>query len=223
MVLPATAELTEEDLCDSRAAAGSPASAGGQSGTARLSVLLSSSFRTLYREHFEMVWRSLLRLGVPAECVEDAVQDVFLVVHRREQEFAGRSTIKTWIYGIAVRVAKDYRRTDARHRRRLSAIKRYVLALVEPATSPAREAEQREAARVTQGVLREMDPEERDVLVLVELEQLTLVETAAALELQVRTCQRRLRAARTHFEALLEAAFADSPYPPNLSTPEVPR
>jgi RNA polymerase sigma-70 factor (ECF subfamily) len=170
-----------------------------------------------------MVWRALLRLGVPEGSVEDAVQDVFLVVHRKEAAYAGRSSLRTWIYGITLKVAKAHRRTEARHRRRLLSLMRQLKAVPEPSPSPALHAEQREAARLTQQVLSEMSEDERDVLVLVELEELSIVDAAEALELHVRTCQRRLRAARSQFEVLLEAAFASAPRYSNKQQTEVVR
>lgn len=223
IVLPALAELEHAENCGANGRSGPAGVVVGVSGAEGDSPRLSASFRTVYRDHFEMVWRALLRLGVPADHVEDAVQDVFLVVHRRDADFAGRSTLRTWIYGISVRVAKDHRRTQARHRQRLLGFKRELKALAEPPSAPGRDAEQREAARLTQRVLNEMDEEERDVLVLVELEDLSIAEAAAALDLHVRTCQRRLRAARDHFEVLLEAAFAGSATYSNQQKTEVAR
>src|SRR5262245_65871367 len=68
------------------------------------------TFREVYDEHFRFVWRSLRRLGVRESDVADAVQDVFVVVHRRLGDFEGRSKVTTWLYGICYRVAKDRRR-----------------------------------------------------------------------------------------------------------------
>ena len=68
----------------------------------------------VFVHHFDFVWRSLGRLGVPPEGIEDAAQDVFLVVHRRLADFEGRSSLTTWLYGIALRVARDHRRRQRR-------------------------------------------------------------------------------------------------------------
>ena len=64
----------------------------------------------VYRAHVGFVWRVLRRLGVEDAALEDVVHDVFLVVHRRLADFEGRSAVTTWLYGIARRVAADYRR-----------------------------------------------------------------------------------------------------------------
>jgi RNA polymerase sigma-70 factor (ECF subfamily) len=166
---------------------------------------LGDRLDAVYREHFSTVWRGLRRLGVPERSLEDAAQDVFLIVHRRANDFEGRSSVRTWIYGIAVRVAKDYRRAEARHSQRIQHLTAQLVA--EPANndSPADQAERREASRLLHAALGAMAEELRDVLVLVELEQLPVREAAIALGLRVRTCQRRLRAAHQAFETALAA------------------
>ena len=72
----------------------------------------------LYRESFDDVWAALRRLGVPAASLEDAVHDVVVVAHRRREDFEGRSGARTWLLGIARRIAFRYRRTEARTLRR---------------------------------------------------------------------------------------------------------
>jgi RNA polymerase sigma-70 factor (ECF subfamily) len=165
---------------------------------------LGAELAEIYRAHFTAVWRGLKRLGVPEPSLEDAVQDVFLIVHRRAGDFEGRSSVRTWVYGIAVRVAKDYRRSEARHAQRVERLAEHLESDASPRT-PADEAERREANRLLHAALARLDDEQRDVLVLVELEQLPVREAAAALGVRVRTCQRRLRAARAAFELALQS------------------
>jgi RNA polymerase sigma-70 factor (ECF subfamily) len=157
---------------------------------------------SIYAEHFKGVWRNLRRLGVSKAQLDDAVQDVFLVVHRRRTEFASRSSLKTWIFGIVLHVAKDYRRAARRHAAREA---RYASEFVEPydADGPAQEVERREASTLLHSVLDRMRYEHRAVFVLVELEELTLHEAAAACSVSLATCQRRLRRARIAFNAAL--------------------
>ncbi len=154
----------------------------------------------MYEEHAAMVWRGLRRLGVHDASIEDAVQDVFLVVHRRLADFRGRSSIKTWLYGIVVRVAKDHRRNQARQAHRAERLAQGLSVIGEGAPTPAGEAERREANQVLHAILESLDEEQREVLIMVELEDFSIRETATALDLRVRTCQRRLQAAHTAFE-----------------------
>jgi RNA polymerase sigma-70 factor (ECF subfamily) len=181
-------------------AAGSPATAPG------------GAWQRIYAEYVSLAWRGLRRLGVPESMIEDAVQDVFLVVHRRHAGFEGRSSLKTWIYGIVVRVAKDYRRAEAR---RVSRAERLAEALAaDPeraaAPTPADEAERREANRLLHAALDALDGEHRESLVLVELEELPVREAAAALGISVRACQRRLQAARRRFDDKVLALIGDT-------------
>src|SRR3954452_665763 len=68
------------------------------------------SFDEVYDRHFRFVWRVLRASGLPDSMVEDAAQDVFVVVHRRLSEFEGRSDIRTWLFRIARWVVTSERR-----------------------------------------------------------------------------------------------------------------
>ena len=71
-------------------------------------------FGALYDANIDALWRLLERLGVPSSVIDDAAQDVFVIAYRRRAEFRGDSTLRTWLTGIALRVAKDYRRSRSR-------------------------------------------------------------------------------------------------------------
>ncbi len=157
----------------------------------------------IYAEHVAMVWGGLRRLGVPEATIEDAVQDVFLVAHRRLSEFEGRSSIKTWLYGIALRVAKDYRRSQARHTQRVEGLAQLLSVERTAEATPLSQAERREANQALHAILAELDEDHREVLVMVEMEGFAVRDAAAILNLHIRACQRRLRAAHAAFEKKL--------------------
>jgi len=159
----------------------------------------------IYREHFDFVWRSLRRMGVAPASMDDAVQDVFLVVHRKLPGFQRRSSIKTWLFGIVARVAHDHRRSE---RRKGDPI-RYEApgaldSLPDRATpGPMQRAEQSASIRLLEEMLSRMSPEKRDVFFLAELEQMTAPEIAEALGIRLTTVNSRLRVARIEFEEAL--------------------
>ena len=125
----------------------------------------------IYEEHFDFVWRSLRRLGVPLSAVDDATQDVFVVVHRRLSEFEGKSRLRTWLFSIALNVAQHYRRALARRPQQLGAELDEESVDVGSA-SPQDETLRAEAARLVQSLLESLDDEKRAVLVLAHLEQM---------------------------------------------------
>lgn len=158
------------------------------------------SFDAVYDECVDFVWRSLKSLGIHESAVDDAVQDVFLVVHRRLSEFEGRSTLRTWVFGIAIRVARDYRRRE--HRK--GGLEVLDVEMADAAPGPLEHAETTEALRTLARVLEELDEPKREVFVLSELEQLAAPEIAEALGVNLNTIYSRIRAARQEFKAALE-------------------
>lgn len=168
----------------------------------------------LYLEYFDLVWRNLRRLGVPSSSLDDAVQDVFLVVHRRQDEFLGQSSTKTWILGIVLRVAHDHRRSQRRHSARVAKYAEQTIQQ-EDVPCPSDHVEMREAADLVRSILERFDEQERNVFVLVELEEMSLREAAEATGLSLSTCQRRLVAARRAFDTALALHRA----PPVRSAP----
>ncbi len=159
-------------------------------------VTALGSFDEVYEAHFDFVWRSARRLGVPAASVDDAVQDVFVVVHRRGDTFEGRSSVRTWLFGIVAHVARAHRR------RRVLDSAADPDALIDPAArSPQAQAEAAEAMRTLYEVLDTLDDDRREVLVLVDLEEMTAPEAADALGLKLNTVYSRLRAARRDFDS----------------------
>ncbi len=170
---------------------------------------LEEPLEQIYVAHFSFVWRSLRRLGVPASQLEDAAQDVFLVVHRRRGDFEGRSSIKTWLYGIVLRVAKDHRRAEARHATRVEGLTEHLSSHPVREILPAEQAERREANRTVSTILSTLSGPHREVFALVELEGISVPEAAEALGIHLRACQRRLRAAREAFNAALEKHLAE--------------
>lgn len=151
------------------------------------------SFREVYRQHYTFVWRSLLRLGVHESAIDDAVQDVFIVVHRKLDAFEGRAAVRTWLFAIARRIALRYR---DRARRR---------AQDEPeADTPTERGRPdtalscNEALAQLQSWLDELDEDKRAVFVLSEFEQMRAPEIASTLGANLNTVYARLRAARQH-------------------------
>jgi RNA polymerase sigma-70 factor, ECF subfamily len=156
------------------------------------------SLRDIYRDHYRTVWMSLRRLGVREDDVADATQEVFLVVHRKLAEFEGRSQLKTWLFGISMRVARD-RRRKASFRLETSSDQLDAEAANDTLAQDAH-AERNEACRTLEKVLEEMSPVHRVVFIMFELEGSSGEEIAETLGLPIGTVRSRLRLARETFE-----------------------
>lgn len=154
------------------------------------------SFDEVYSAYFDFVWLSLRRLGVATEALDDAAQDVFVVVYRKLPEFELRCSVKTWLFSLALRVA------HAERRKRAPIARDYELEqLVDATCSPQEALARREALRLMDRILSNMDDERRAVFIMAELEQLPMPEIAEALGLKLNTAYSRLRLAREQFSA----------------------
>jgi RNA polymerase sigma-70 factor, ECF subfamily len=155
------------------------------------------TFDHLYREYFAFAWRALQALGVERDALDDAAQELWVIVHRRLPSFEGRSKVKTWLFGIAVNVARNQRRHSRRHP-----------AMAPPSLEPASvepDAESvhagREAWHLVEAFLSTLDDERRVVFVSCLLEGLSAPEVAGLTQLGVLTVYNRIRALRRSFRA----------------------
>lgn len=169
-----------------------------------------SPFESLYRQYFDFVWASVRRLGVDEESVDDVVQEVFIVIHGRLHTLERPESLRSWIYGVVRRTVSGHRRA-----RRSKAVAGMVLQPeVETASlgpSPSALAEQSAQVRLLYSLLDELDPAKREVFTLVEIDELSVPEAAAVLEIPLNTAYSRLRVARQDFEAALARRSARRP------------
>lgn len=153
--------------------------------------------RSLVTDHFEFVWRSLVRLGVPRPDAEDALQQVFLVASGKLGAIPSGHE-RAFLFGTALRLASRARRT---HRRRREVLDGEPIEQLDPGPSVEDRLDRARARAVLETILDAMPLELRTVFVLYELEQVTMAEIAAILELPAGTVASRLRRAREHFQA----------------------
>jgi RNA polymerase sigma-70 factor (ECF subfamily) len=163
---------------------------------------VSAAFDQLFTELAPYVLRVLPRMGVAAADVEDVAQDVFVTVHRALPGFEGRSSVRTWVYGICIRVAGNYRQRAHRRHEQLMAVPDEDSGPAHTRT-PARELEARRALVALDRALNRLSDVQRAVFVLHEIEQLPITEIAAALKCPKFTVYARLYAARRSVQAML--------------------
>ncbi len=155
---------------------------------------------SVHRVHADFVWRTLQRFGVREADLDDALQDVFIVVHRRLPEFEGRSRLTTWLYAICQRVALERRRQTQARREDIAAEVPEVADPTAGAPDPERAAQQQEARRRLDAILDELDPERRAAFVMFELEGMSCEEIAEISGVPLGTVYSRLHHARKAFD-----------------------
>ncbi len=156
----------------------------------------------VHEEHADFVCLTLQRFGVRGADVEDQLQEVFLVVHRRLHTFDGSSRMRTWLYGICMRVAAGHR-NRAYHRRERGGDDGSDALEAAPAetASPEEAAVAAERRARLIAILDSMELEARGLFVMFELDEVPCDEIAEVLGVPIGTVYSRLHAARKAFQA----------------------
>ncbi len=153
--------------------------------------------RAIFDEHARYVLRALRHLGIAESDVEDLAQEVFVTVHRKLPEFEGRSKLRTWLYAICLRVASD-------HRRRAYVVRERAMENP-PVDAAGRTGGEPDTSLESRAFVLQLlaciDEDKRAVLVLYELEGLSMREVAEVVGCPLQTAYSRLHAARELLQA----------------------
>jgi RNA polymerase sigma-70 factor (ECF subfamily) len=188
---------------------GQPLLLGAAAGSPSLSKVDEGRLRSVVDAHFDTLWRFLRRLGVAEADVDDAVQEVILVLTRKLEGIeTGRE--RSFVMSTAFRVASDARR---RTRRRREVDAEQLIDLPSAAADPEASAQKQQMRELLAGVLEELSLDLRAVFVLYELEDFTMAEIAQTLQLPPGTVASRLRRAREAFETLATQALQNQERP----------
>ena len=167
------------------------AAARGVSETAR------PDLDSIYIDNSDFVWRTLQQLGVRDADLEDLLQEVFVVVHRRLHTYDGSSKVRTWLFGICLRLVSRYRR------RAYFRLERLWWTPPEPPdpVMPEDRLETRDARALMEHLLAGLRLKHRIVFVLFELEGKTCEEIAEMVDAPIGTVYSRLHKAREQVRA----------------------
>lgn len=168
------------------------------------------SFASVYAQYFGFVWSSARRLGVRGDAMDDIVQEIFTVIHRKLPSLQQPQSLRSWIYGIVRRTASGYHRSRRSHEVSDTALAQYAGSELDAQLTPLELVEHNEEAKILWQLLAELEPRKREVLVLVEIEGMTAPEISEALEIPLNTAYSRLRLGRLAFEEALVRRRAQS-------------
>lgn len=156
-----------------------------------------SALRHLVKEHYDFIWRLLARLNVAAPEVDDAAQQVFMVLVSREELVIKPGSERAFLYGVALRVAKEFRR---KAQNALNHISPDPDVLVDRAPDLEAVAERSQARRQLDRILEQMPENLKEAFILFELEDMSVPQIAELVGIPTGTVASRLRRARALFQ-----------------------
>jgi RNA polymerase sigma-70 factor (ECF subfamily) len=158
----------------------------------------------LYDRYARDVWRVAFRMVGSAEDAEDVVHQVFMKLPQIAASHDGRANVRSWVLGIAVRIASRHRRSAGRFLKMIASFAN-AFATTSPA-DPERQATVRDELHKFELALAKLSTRKRDAFALIEIEGMTSDEAAHALGVPAATVRTRLHHARRELAEWLERA-----------------
>jgi RNA polymerase sigma-70 factor, ECF subfamily len=175
---------------------------------AELKAGSEAAYAWLIGEFQQPVYGLVYRIVNDPADAADTTQDVFLKVFRGMKQFHGESSLKTWIYRIALHEAANRRRWWFRHKAKETSIEpaesdapglgetAMQVALTDHADSPFDSMAQREVQQRVEQELKKVPEPYRTTLILRDLEEMSYEEIADVLEISLGTVKSRLTRGR---------------------------
>lgn len=154
--------------------------------------------RAVYAAHADWLVQTLGRMGIPERDRDDLAHDAFVIVHRRLAEYDPSRPLKPWLFGIAFRVASQYRR---RSHNRLEVLHGSGAYAVPGSVGPDGQASARRRLALVAAALDRLGDTRRAVFIMHELDGFSIPEIAAVIDAPPNTLYSHLRRARKEFRA----------------------
>jgi RNA polymerase sigma-70 factor (ECF subfamily) len=173
------------------------------------------AFDRLVSRYHASVYNVVYRIVGDSADAADTVQEVFLKVHRGLEKFQGQSSLKTWIFRIAVHEGCNYRRWWRRHRAKETSLEEVYCAgpdgtgpslgehLAADGLSPFDEVSSKEIRQAVDQALHKIPEAYRTAVVLRDLEEFSYEEIAEILAVSLGTVKSRVARGREALRTLL--------------------
>jgi RNA polymerase sigma-70 factor, ECF subfamily len=175
------------------------------------------AYEILIQRYQQPVFNLVCRLMNDPGDACDIVQEVFLKVFRNIANFRGKSSLKTWIYRIAVNEAYNHRRWFSRHQRQEVALAvdegslSYADSLADPGRTPFDLAADRETRALVEAALETLNPKFRAAVILRDIEDMSYEEIATILDVSLGTVKSRILRGREALRKILEGRLEPEP------------
>jgi RNA polymerase sigma-70 factor (ECF subfamily) len=156
-------------------------------------------FEALYEAELDYVWRSLRRLGIRNEDLEDLTHDVFTKAFHRFDTYDATRPLRPWLFGIALRVASDFRQLS-RHRHEFQTPSVDAPAPIDEQVPADQLLDDERNRAVLERALSGLTMERRAILVMHDVNGHSMPEIAEVIRLPLNTLYSRLRLARADLQ-----------------------
>jgi RNA polymerase sigma factor (sigma-70 family) len=136
---------------------------------------------------------------------EDVLQTTYLKVVSGRARFAGRSSFRTWLFGVIRQTSREHIRRDRSHRERAARLEREMVARDATVGHPPDPAEDAERSEILRDALRKLPARQREVLHLVFYQDLTVREAAEVMEVSLGSARVHYDRGKKRLRALLSA------------------
>ncbi|MEV6650118.1 RNA polymerase sigma factor SigM [Streptomyces sp. NPDC051219] len=169
------------------------------------------AFGEIVRRHRDRLWAVALRTLGDREEAADAVQDALVSAYRAAHTFRGQSAVTTWLHRITVNACLDRARKAASRKTSPMDDTERLEQLLEPHESAEAPAERQDLHRELLAALRTLPPEQRAVLILVDMQGYPVAEAAQILDVPTGTVKSRCARGRARLQPILRHLRTDAP------------
>lgn len=167
------------------------------------------AFRTLYARHNIRVFRFILRFIKDEGQAEDLIGEVFLDVWRQADRFEGRSSVSTWILGMArFKALSSLRKTTE-----AELDEEQAAAIADEADTPETVSQKLDKAKAIRRCIDQLSPEHREIVDLVYYQEKSISEVAEIVGIPENTVKTRMFYARKRLQELMQSAGVDRGWP----------
>lgn len=167
------------------------------------------AFRTLFARHNVRVFRFVLRFIKDEGQAEDLIGEVFLDVWRQADRFEGRSSVSTWILGMArFKALSSLRKTTE-----AELDDEQAAAIADDADTPETVSQKLDKAKAIRRCIDQLSPEHREIVDLVYYQEKSISEVAEIVGIPENTVKTRMFYARKRLQELMQSAGVDRGWP----------
>lgn len=171
--------------------------------------MLKLNFTEIYNEHKDLVFNLALHYSLNRLDAEEIVQDVFLKVHEKMDDFRSESSLKTWIYRITVNHSLDFLKAKKRKKRLTNTTALRLSEVLNPNflsnfDHPGVLMEQREELERLLRAINRLPHAQKTAIILLKMEGLSQVETAKVMKTSIKSVESLFQRGKRKLKEILD-------------------